>query len=109
MFNNLPNCCTVGYACRATLLASILCCGLACAAERVGSGRGLHKKIYAVPAPGKVKIDGKLDDWDLSGQLLMYVMQETSEMQSALSALMPLPIPGRLAPSWAATFLYTAS
>jgi len=71
-----------------TLLASILCCGLVCAAERAGSGRGLHKKIYAVPAPGKVRIDGSLDDWDLSGQLRMYVMQETSEMQSARFAIM---------------------
>lgn len=51
-------------------------------------GRGLHKKIYAVPAPGPVKIDGRLDDWDLSGQLLMYVMQETKEMQSARFAIM---------------------
>ncbi|HUU95292.1 MAG TPA: hypothetical protein VM487_06110, partial [Phycisphaerae bacterium] len=52
------------------------------------NGRGLHKKIYAVPAPGKIRIDGKLDDWDLSGQLFMYVVQETSEMQSARFAMM---------------------
>lgn len=47
------------------------------------TGLGRHKKIYAVPPPGKVIIDGKLDDWDLSGQILMYVVSETSEMQSA--------------------------
>ncbi|HUW32128.1 MAG TPA: hypothetical protein VM223_10995, partial [Planctomycetota bacterium] len=52
------------------------------------NGRGLHKKIYAVPAPGKIRIDGKLDDWDLSGQLFMYVVQETSEMQSTRFAMM---------------------
>jgi hypothetical protein len=47
-----------------------------------------HNKIYAVPAPGKVVIDGKLDDWDLSGQILIYVVPETSEMQSARFAIM---------------------
>jgi len=52
------------------------------------SGRGKHKKMYAVPCPGKVVIDGKLDDWDLSGQLFMYIMQETSEMMSAKFAIM---------------------
>ncbi len=55
---------------------------------RADSGRGKHKKMYAVPCPGKVTIDGKLDDWDLSGQLYMYVMQETSEMMSAKFAIM---------------------
>ena len=52
------------------------------------SGRGKHKKMYAVPCPGKVIIDGKLDDWDLSGQLTMYIVQETSEMISAKFAIM---------------------
>ena len=52
------------------------------------NGRGRHKKIYAVPRPGKVVIDGKLDDWDLSGQILIYVVQETCEMQSAKFALL---------------------
>lgn len=51
-------------------------------------GLGRHKKIYAVPVPGKVVIDGKLDDWDLSGQIFMYVVSETSEMQSAKFAIM---------------------
>jgi len=53
-----------------------------------GSGRGRHKKMYAVPVPGKVAIDGKLNDWDLSGQIEMYVIKETSAMQSAKFALM---------------------
>ncbi|MGD0090132.1 MAG: hypothetical protein ABSE73_09445 [Planctomycetota bacterium] len=50
--------------------------------------RGRHKRIYAVPCPGKVVIDGKLDDWDLSAQISMCVIQETAEMQSAKFALM---------------------
>ena len=64
---------------------------LAALAPAVGpaqSGRGRHQRIFAVPAPAKVAIDGRLDDWDLSGQLLMYVIKETSEMQSARFALM---------------------
>lgn len=52
------------------------------------SGLGRHKKLYAVPRPGPVVVDGKLDDWDLSGQILMYVISETQEMQSARFALM---------------------
>lgn len=47
-----------------------------------------HSKLYVVPAPGKVLIDGKLDDWDLSGQLFIYVVPETSQMQSAKFAAM---------------------
>ncbi len=52
------------------------------------TGLARHKKLYAVPAPGKVVIDGKLDDWDLSGQIFMYVVSETSDMQSARFAMM---------------------
>lgn len=47
-----------------------------------------HSKIYAVPAPGEVIVDGKLNDWDLSGQIFIYVVPETSEMQSAKFAIM---------------------
>ncbi|MCM8785769.1 MAG: hypothetical protein NC827_04285 [Candidatus Omnitrophica bacterium] len=47
-----------------------------------------HSKLYVVPTPGKVVIDGKLDDWDLSGQLFIYVVPETSQMQSAKFAAM---------------------
>ncbi len=51
-------------------------------------GLGRHKKVYAVPVPGKMTLDGWLDDWDLSGQIFMYVVSETSEMQSARFAMM---------------------
>src|SRR5262245_38320918 len=50
--------------------------------------RGRNKRIFVVPRPGPVVIDGKLDDWDLSGQILVYVAPETSEMQSIRIALM---------------------
>jgi len=50
--------------------------------------RGRNKRIFVVPRPGPVVIDGKLDDWDLSGQIGVYMTRETSEMQSARIALM---------------------
>ena len=52
------------------------------------NGRGRHKQIYVVPAPGAVVIDGKFDDWDLSGQIEMFVVEQTRAMQSAKFALM---------------------
>ena len=53
-----------------------------------GVGRGRHQKLYLVPTPGKVIIDAKLDDWDLSGQINICVVDETAEMQSAKYAMM---------------------
>ncbi|HRT96436.1 MAG TPA: hypothetical protein P5532_18585, partial [Planctomycetota bacterium] len=70
---------------RATVCLALLATSLTALAD---TGLGRHKKAYAVPVPGKVVIDGKLDDWDLSGQIFMYVVSETSEMQSARCALM---------------------
>jgi len=52
------------------------------------SGRGRHGRVFAVPRPGKVTVDARLDDWDLSGQVHLYVIRATSEMQSARFALM---------------------
>ena len=53
--------------CAAAILAAAAF--LSAFTARADGGRGLHKKIYAVPNVKQVKIDGKLDDWDLSGQL----------------------------------------
>jgi hypothetical protein len=45
--------------------------------------------IHAVPAPGAVTIDGKLDDWDLSGQILMcYDLENLRDVYSARVAMM---------------------
>ena len=52
------------------------------------AGLGRHKKLYVVPAPGKVVIDGKLDDWDLSGQINMFITSESAETRSARFAMM---------------------
>ena len=47
-----------------------------------------NKSISIVPAPGKVVIDGKLDDWDLSGEILTYSFPETAEKYNVRTALM---------------------
>ena len=59
-------------------------------ARRVAAagGKARHKRIYAVPTPGEVRIDGKLDDWDLSSQIHIYVSRATSQMRSAYLAMM---------------------
>ena len=44
--------------------------------------------LHAVPAPGKVVIDGKLDDWDLSGQIDVYANFRTRNTYSAKVAAM---------------------
>ena len=58
------------------------------AAVAIDNGRGRHKQLYAVPAPGKVTIDGKLGDWDLSGQIEMFVVQATRGTMNAKFAVM---------------------
>lgn len=64
------------------------CAMLSPAVAQDGNGWCRHKQMYVVPAPGKVVIDGKLDDWDLSGAIDVYVMPETRERQSGRFALM---------------------
>ena len=59
-----------------------------CSGDQSGNGLARHKRIFVVPSPGKVKVDGKLGDWDLSGQIEMYVLRATAEMQSAKFAMM---------------------
>lgn len=45
--------------------------------------------IHAVPAPGPVVVDGKLDDWDLSGQVLQcYDVESLKDVYSAQIAMM---------------------
>ncbi len=47
-----------------------------------------HSQIHVVPAPGKVTIDGKLDDWDLSGAILMVLDESSKESYSVRGAMM---------------------
>jgi len=45
--------------------------------------------IHAVPVPGPITIDGKLDDWDLSGSVLMcYDIESLKDVYSARVAMM---------------------
>lgn len=72
---------------RFVLIALIVAVGFLQAAL-AGSGRGRHKRLYVVPRPGEVSIDGKLDDWDLSGQITMFVVSETKDTQRVEYAMM---------------------
>ncbi len=47
-----------------------------------------NQRIFVTPAPGRVRIDGKLKDWDLSGEIYTYVIEATSAFQSAKTAMM---------------------
>jgi len=45
--------------------------------------------IHAVPAPGRVTVDGSLDDWDLSGRILMcYDVETLADVYSGRVAAM---------------------
>ncbi len=47
-----------------------------------------HPRMHVVPAPGKVAIDGKLDDWDLSGANLMFLDEASKASYSVRGAMM---------------------
>ena len=47
-----------------------------------------NQRLFIVPAPGKIVIDGDLKDWDLSGEIYTYVTEATSGFQSARTAMM---------------------
>jgi len=47
-----------------------------------------NQRLFVVPAPGKVTVDGDLADWDLSGEIYTYVIEATADFQSARTAMM---------------------
>ncbi len=47
-----------------------------------------NTEIRIVPAPGKVKIDGKLDDWDMSGAILMFLDEASKRTHHVRAAMM---------------------
>ena len=69
-------------------LAAAFCAMVTPVPAQDGNGWCRHKQMYVVPTPGKVVIDGKLTDWDLSGAIDVYVMPETRERQSGRFAVM---------------------
>ncbi len=74
--------------CNWRLLGSISTFAILLGAMEAASGRGRYDRLFVVPTPGEVTIDGKLEDWDLSGQIQLYVVPETVESQSAKFAVM---------------------
>jgi len=68
--------------------AALVGAALAAHAQEEGAGWCRNRQMYAVPAPAEVTIDGRLDDWDLSGAIESFVMAETRENQTARFALM---------------------
>ncbi len=61
---------------------------LAASPVQADSGRGRHQQFYVVPAPGAMVVDGRLEDWDLSGQIEMFVVEGTRAVQHAKIAAM---------------------
>jgi sugar lactone lactonase YvrE len=78
----------IGGRWRRVVLAAICVLGIISSVSAQDNGRGRHKQLYAVPPPSKVVIDGKLDDWDLSGQIEMFVVQATRGTMNAKFAVM---------------------
>ena len=73
----------------ATVAAALLAAG-ACAqdGENMMGRQTQNEGFLAVPAKGKVVIDGKLDDWDLSGQIWSYADTSVRDSFSVKTAAM---------------------
>ena len=71
---------------RSALAAALLTLSLAAGASATQTE---NQGIHAVPAPAGVKVDGKLDDWDLSGAVTMcYDLDTLKDVYSARVAIM---------------------
>ncbi|MFP4028201.1 MAG: hypothetical protein ACLFWL_10455 [Candidatus Brocadiia bacterium] len=46
-----------------------------------GGPRGRNKRLFVVPRPGKIEIDGQLDDWDRSGGILSFAKTAIRDKQ----------------------------
>ena len=66
----------------------ILCAGLVAAAASAQGRQSENHELHAVPPPGAVVVDGKLDDWDLSGQIESFTEYRTRGTYSAELAAM---------------------
>jgi hypothetical protein len=68
------------------LLAAIACTALVAALAQAQQSD--NNALHAVPPPGAVVVDGKLDDWDLSGQIEVFANYRTRGTYSAKVAAM---------------------
>ena len=79
----------------------LLLAGMLPTSAQADSGRGRHRQFFVTPTPGEVAIDARLDDWDLSGQIEMFVVEATRSTQHAKVAAMyddkALYLSGRIA------------
>jgi len=73
---------------RVGLTACFLLCSIPVHAYFATVNSTDHTEIHVVPAPGKVKIDGDLEDWDLSGAILMKLDEASKSVYSVLGAMM---------------------
>jgi len=71
---------------RTILLALAVTFAIASLARAQGTYR--NQRLFVVPAPKGVAVDGDLDDWDLSGEIYTFVSEATAEFQSARTAAM---------------------
>jgi hypothetical protein len=71
-----------------TLLVALLPCPRAARAYVAIVNKTDHSEIHVVPPPGKVVIDGKLDDWDLSGAITMFIDEASKASYSVRGAMM---------------------
>lgn len=75
--------------CRVAWVASLLILGALFAEHAVAQQSTQTVGMHAPPAPGKVVVDGKLDDWDLSGSRLMcYNVAAMKDRLSGTAAFM---------------------
>jgi sugar lactone lactonase YvrE len=73
-----------------TRVLSLLCLVALLAGVLPAGAQGLYhnQRLFIVPAPGPVQVDGDLKDWDLSGEILTYVTEASMTYQSAKTAMM---------------------
>ena len=67
-------------------LLTLLC--LAGASQQALAQQTDNRALHAVPPPGKIAVDGKLDDWDLSGVIDVFANFRTRNNYSARVAAM---------------------
>lgn len=56
---------------RWSLMATFVTATMLAGQLAIGGGQTDNYNLRAVPRPGKVVIDGNLEDWDLSGEVVM--------------------------------------
>ncbi len=69
------------------LIAWLGCIGNATAGEAAERGRTQNTLLRIVPAPGKVSVDGRLNEWDRSGQIFLCTDLELQKERRSAHAM----------------------